>query len=138
MIYSIIYLILDVIGIGILFAAADRNYTVRVDGVVMSTSDLNAYSTATFAIVGVVIAVRILTILGAGLYNKWVVGFGALWEIVTVILSFVALAAKPATTVSWSDGSVRYTYTTNPVAVVILTLIFSGLIFYVSCCIVWV
>ena len=134
-IYSIIYLILDLIWLGIAVAAS-RNYVWTSDGVTIQSG--SAVSTAAFVIYGVAIAVRILTLIGAGIYNKWMVGLGAVWEIIAVILTIVVAVTKPAT-VYWSNGSSSGTYTTvSPAASIFVTLIFSGLLFYVSCYIVWV
>ena len=133
MIWSIIYLILDLIWLGIAVAIS-RNYVWTSDGVTIQSG--SAVSTAAFAIYGVSIAVRILTLVGAGIYNKWMVGLGALWEIIAVILAIVLSVTKPAT-VYWSNGYSSGTYTTSPALTIIFTLIFSGLLFYVSSYIVW-
>jgi hypothetical protein len=110
MIWSIIYIILDVIWIGGL-TAARRNYVWTSDGdTVLRVSA--PVPTGWFVISGVAIAVRILTLVGAGLYNKWMVGIGAVWDIIAVILSFIIVPHA---------------------AVIVSALIFGGLIFYVSC-----
>jgi hypothetical protein len=109
MIWSIIYIILDVIWIGGL-TAARRNYVWTSDGdTVLRVSA--PVPTGWFVIFGVAIAVRILTLVGAGLYNKWMVGIGAVWDIIAVILSFIIVPHA---------------------AVIVSALIFGGLIFYVS------
>lgn len=135
-IYSIIYLILDLIGLG-LAVVVHLNNVWTSDGVTIQSG--SAASTAWLAIYGVSIAVRILTLVGAGIYNKWMVGIAALWEIIYVILLIVVGGTKPVA-FAWSDGS-SFTpvYTYNPAATIILTIILSGLIFYVSCYIIfWV
>ena len=126
MIFSIIYLILDVIVIGILAAMARGNYVWTSDGVTVHS----VVPTALLAIFCVCIAVRIPPLFGAGLCNKWMVGLGALWEIIFVILTIVQALTGPSTIYS-SDGSV--TVHASPGAVIVPSLIFSGLIFYVSC-----
>ena len=132
-ILSIIYLILEVIAIGILAAAASKNYVWTQDGVTIQSGSV--VPVATFVIYGVAIAVRILTLVGAGLYNKWMVGIGAVWDIIAAILTIVVEVSKPAT-FYYSNGSTTGTYTTSPVGTIVLTLIFTGLIFYVSCYII--
>ena len=129
MIYSIIYLILDLIWLG-LAVAISRNYLWTSDGVTIQSGI--PVSTAAFAIYSVTIAVRIVTLVGAGIYNKWMVGLGAVWEIIAVILAIVVAVSKPAT-VHWSNGYSSGTYTTvSPALSIVFTLIFSGLLFYVS------
>lgn len=128
-IWSIIYLIIDVIFIGIAAAAASRNYVWTQDGVTIQSGSV--VPIATFVIYGVAIAVRILTLVGAGLYNKWMVGIGAVWEIIAAILLIVVALAKPAT-IHYSNGSTIGTYTTSPAVSIVFTLIYTGLIFYVS------
>jgi hypothetical protein len=125
MIYSIIYLILAVIAIAV-YAAMARGYVWTLDGVTVQSG----VPTLTFVILGVSIAVLILTLVGAAIYNKWMVGIGAVWEIIFVILSIVQALTGPSTFIS-SDGST--TITVSPGASIISALIFSGLIFYVSC-----
>ena len=126
-VYSIIYLILEVIAIALL-AAEYRNYNVWTpDGTIQS-----AIPTTWFAVFGVSIAVRILTLIGAGIYSKWMVGIAALWEIIYVVLSIVWAITKP-TYVYYSTASSSGTYYVSPAASIVFTLIFSGLLFYVSC-----
>jgi hypothetical protein len=78
-------------------------------------------------IVGIVI--RIITICGASFYNKWMVGIGAVWTVIFIILNIVSDLM-----VSLTYNINGTTYYSSPVMTIILTLIWGGLILYVSNC----
>jgi len=116
LIYSIIFVIFEIIGL--IAGAAYQSIT-----------------SALIAILVVSIIIRFITIGGACMYNKWMVGLGATWEIVYVILSIVVAVRNSVNgTINWSycnNGGCTY-YNTPTWLSIIWALVWSGLILYVS------
>jgi len=80
-----------------------------------------------FFIVGIIIIS--LTITGAALYNKWLVILGALWAVISLILSIV----KAVNGKSFLTITVNGEYYSYPIVDLVWALIWQGLILYVSC-----
>ena len=93
--------------------------------VVVTGSYIGAYWA--FFIVGIIIIS--LTIAGAALYNKWMVIFGALWAVVSLINAIV-WAARGATFIRVTVNGYVYRY---PIVDLVWAIIWQGLVLYVSC-----
>ena len=116
LVYSIIYVIFNIIAL--IVGAAYQSIT-----------------SALIAILIVSIIIRFITITGACMYNKWMVGLGATWEIINVILSIVVAARNSVNgTIYWSycNGNGCTYYNTPTWVSIVWALVWSGLILYVS------
>ena len=113
LIYSIIFVIFEIIG---LIAGA-------------------AYQSITSAVVAILIVgiiIRFITIGGACMFSKWMVGLGATWEIIYVILSIV-YAVRSSVNGTVCNGIMGCTYYSTPTWLsIVWALFWSGLILYVS------
>ena len=69
------------------------------------------------------------------MFNKWMVGLGATWEIIYVIFSIVVAVRNSVNgTIYWSYCNNGCTYYSTPTWLsIVWTLVWSGLILYVSC-----
>lgn len=90
---------------------------------------------AVIGILSVSIIIRFITITGACMFNKWMVGLGATWEIIYVIFSIVVAVRNSVNgTIYWSYCNNGCTYYSTPTWLsIVWTLVWSGLILYVSC-----
>ena len=116
LIYSIIFVIFEIIAL--IAGAAYQSIT-----------------SALIAILVVSIVIRFISIAGACMFNKWMVGLGATWEIIYVILSIVIYVRNSVNgTIFWSycNGNGCTYYSTPTWLSIIWTLVWSGLILYVS------
>lgn len=125
-IYCILYVIFDVIAIAL---------------VVMNTN-ANTYYKASLAILGVSLVMRIISSFGALFYNKWMVGIGAIWTVISAILRIVMAFIRPTysvTHINSINGSSVITHYSlelwqaSPIFTTIWTLVWGALLFYVSC-----
>ena len=116
LIYSIIFVIFEIIGL-------------------IGGAAYQSINSALIAILAVSIVIRFITIAGACIYNKWMVGLGATWEIVYVILSIVVAVRNSVNgTIFWSycNGNGCSYYSSPTWVTIVWALFWSGLIFYVS------
>jgi len=118
LIYSIIFVIFNIIAL-----ILSVNYY---------CTDYQSITSAVIAILVVGIIIRFITIGGACMYNKWMVGLGATWEVINVILSIVyAVRSSVNGTIFWSYCNNGCTYYSTPTWLsIVWTLFWSGLILY--------
>ena len=117
LIYSVIFAIFEAIGL--------------IGGLMgYGLSPHHPLASSVLAILVVSIIIRFLTILGAKMYNKWIVGIGAIWEIIHAILWIVLsinISVGGTIVWSWFDD-----YSSPTWLSIVWTLVWSALLFYVS------
>lgn len=118
LVYSILVLIFSIIG---------------VISFVVSELFTTNYFRAALIISIVSIVVSVIVICGAIFYNMWLVGIGAVWTVIWIILSIVFALQRPEY-VEWNSNGVTRVLYTPPALAIICAIIWGGLVLYVSFC----
>ncbi|KAL7534880.1 hypothetical protein ACHAWF_004980, partial [Thalassiosira exigua] len=128
LIYNIFDIIFVVLGIAVIVVAngnPDWHAQTANQGI-----DWNTYYQTSLIVLCVALFIRTATILGACLFNWCLVGLGALWTIVAMVLGIVS-AVMVISEVQVNSVNTQVYYSSNPAGSIVVAIIWNGLVLYV-------